>query len=66
MSVSAWVFLGFTALLFLTFVGLILYYYAPKRKSRVERPKYTVLDDDEPKNEEVSDAGKRRHSGRSS
>jgi len=66
MGVSSWAYLGFTALLFLTFVGLILYYFAPKRKSRIEKPKYTILDDDEPQKEEVSDAGKRRHTGKSS
>ena len=64
-NLSAWVYLGFTVALFLVFIGLVLFYYAPKRKSRVESPKYTILDDDEPNKEEVSHAGKRRHTGKS-
>lgn len=65
MGFSAWAYFGFTVALFLIFVGIILYYYAPARKSRVEKPKYMMLDDDEPNKEEVSHAGKQRHSGKS-
>lgn len=64
MVFSAWAYFGFTLALFLVFVGIIVYYFSPKRKSRVEEPKYMMLDDDEPDKEEVSDAGKRRHTGK--
>ncbi len=63
-GLPAWAYLGITVTLFLVFVGLIIFYYAPKRKSRVESPKYTMLDDGEPDREEEAHEGKRRHSGK--
>ncbi len=66
MGLSAWAYFGFTVALFLIFVGIILYYYTPARKGRVEKPKYVMLNDDEPNTEEVSHAGERRHTGKRS
>ncbi len=37
----------FTMLLAIISGGIIFYYYNPKRKERVEAPKYKMLDDDE-------------------
>jgi cbb3-type cytochrome oxidase subunit 3 len=37
----------FTALLALVFLGIVLYYYNPKRKQKVEEPKHRMLDEDE-------------------
>jgi cbb3-type cytochrome oxidase subunit 3 len=64
MGLSAWAYLGFTIGLFLAFAWIVIFYYAPKRKNRVERPKYTILEDDEPIEEEASDEGKQRHTGK--
>jgi len=36
----------FTMLLAIISGGIIFYYYNPKRKERVEAPKYKMLDDD--------------------
>ncbi len=64
MSYSAWIYFGITVGLFVVFVGIVIFYYAPKRKSKVESPKYTMLTDDEPNDEEVSHEGKQRHTGK--
>lgn len=40
-------YLGFTVFLGIIFLGIIFYYYAPRRKKKVEEPKYRMLDDDE-------------------
>ncbi len=64
MIYAGWIYFAFTLVLFLVFIGLIFYYYSPKRKKKVEEPKYTMLDDEEPDKEEVSHAGKRRHTGK--
>jgi len=66
MGLSAWAYLGFTIGLCLAFAGIVVFYYAPKRKNRVERPKYTILEDDEPIEEEASHEGKQRHTGKRS
>ena len=47
MELKAWLYFGFTALLTLVFVCIIVYYYRGKRKQRVERPKYRMLDEDD-------------------
>ena len=47
MELKAWLYFGFTALLTLVFVCVIVYYYRGKRKQRVERPKYRMLDEDD-------------------
>jgi cbb3-type cytochrome oxidase subunit 3 len=44
---SIWTYLGFTVLLGVVFIGIIIYYYSPGRKKKVENPKYRMLDDDE-------------------
>jgi cbb3-type cytochrome oxidase subunit 3 len=47
MSVSALFYILFTLLLSVVFGGIILYYFNPKRKHQVEKPKHRMLDDDE-------------------
>ncbi len=47
MSTKAWMYLIFIVTLCLLFAGIILYYYWPSRKDRVESPKYKMLEDDE-------------------
>jgi cbb3-type cytochrome oxidase subunit 3 len=46
MSFTGWAYFAFTLLLFLVFVGIVIYYFAPKRKDKVEKPKYRMFDDD--------------------
>ncbi|NTW58305.1 MAG: CcoQ/FixQ family Cbb3-type cytochrome c oxidase assembly chaperone [Nitrospirae bacterium] len=46
MSVNAWLYFGFTALLALVLAGLMVYLYRSKRKDRVESPKYRMMDED--------------------
>ncbi len=36
----------FTSLLALVMAGIIIYYYSPKRKERIEEPKHRMLEDD--------------------
>lgn len=45
-SFAGWAYFAFTILLFLVFVGIVIYYFAPKRKDKVEKPKYRMFDDD--------------------
>jgi cbb3-type cytochrome oxidase subunit 3 len=40
----------FTLLLVIVFVGIIVYYYNPKRKQNIEAPKHRMLEDDESQN----------------
>jgi cbb3-type cytochrome oxidase subunit 3 len=40
-------YLFFTLLLAGVFAGIIAYYFARKRRDRVEAPKYRMLDDDD-------------------
>ena len=47
MELKAWLYFGFTSLLALIFLFIIIYYYRGKRKKRVERPKYRMLDEDD-------------------
>jgi len=46
MSFSALAYTLFTLLLAFVFAGIIIYYYNPKRKQKVEEPKHRMLDDD--------------------
>jgi cbb3-type cytochrome oxidase subunit 3 len=46
-NINVWVYFGFTVILGLVFLGIIIYYFTPRRKDRVEKPKYRMLDDDE-------------------
>jgi cbb3-type cytochrome oxidase subunit 3 len=44
---SATAYVLFTVLLALVMLGLIIYYYNPKRKQEVEKPKHRMLDEEE-------------------
>ncbi len=46
MSLKAWIYFGFTALLTAVLAGIIVYLFRSKRKDKVEAPKYRMLDDD--------------------
>ena len=48
MTVSALLYLLFTALLAAVLAGIIAWYYGRRRFDRVEAPKYRMLEDDEP------------------
>jgi cbb3-type cytochrome oxidase subunit 3 len=43
---SGWVYFGFTVVLFAVFVGIVIHYYNPKKKEKVEEPKYRMFDED--------------------
>jgi len=45
--VSGWIYFGFTVALFLVFIGIIIHYYNPKNKEKVEKPKYRIFDEDD-------------------
>ncbi|NTW55826.1 MAG: cbb3-type cytochrome c oxidase subunit 3 [Chlorobiaceae bacterium] len=47
MNFSAWAYVVFTVLLALVMLGIIIYYYNPRRKQEVEKPKQRMLDEDE-------------------
>ena len=49
MGFKAWLYFGFTALLSIVLIGIMVYYFRNKRKDRVESPKYRMLEDDEEK-----------------
>lgn len=44
-------YVAFTIMLALVMAGIILYYYNPKRKKKVEEPKFRMLDKDEDEEE---------------
>lgn len=46
MSLKAWIYFGFTALLTAVLAGIMVYLFRSKRKDKVEAPKYRMLDDD--------------------
>lgn len=46
MDWEVWAYFIFTVTLVVVFVGIIIHYYRPGRKKRVEEPKYRMLDDD--------------------
>ena len=50
MQWSGWIYFGFTVALFIAFIVVVIYYYNPKKKEKMERPKYTMFDDDEKDN----------------
>ncbi len=50
MGFKAWLYFGFTALLSIILIGIMVYFFRGKRKDRVESPKYRMLEDDEDKN----------------
>jgi cbb3-type cytochrome oxidase subunit 3 len=46
MGTRAWIYFGFTALLSIILIGIMIYFFRSKRKDRVESPKYKMMDDD--------------------
>lgn len=46
MSIKAWLYFGFTALLALVLTGIMIYYFRSRRKERVESPKYRMMEED--------------------
>jgi cbb3-type cytochrome oxidase subunit 3 len=49
MGLKAWLYFGFTTLLSIVLIGIMVYYFRNKRKDKVESPKYRMLEDDEEK-----------------
>jgi cbb3-type cytochrome oxidase subunit 3 len=47
MNFSGTAYLLFTMTLAIVLAGIMIYYYNPKRKERVEEPKHRMLDDDQ-------------------
>lgn len=47
MATKQWLYLGFTVLLAFVLAGIMLYAFRRKRRDRIERPKYRMLEDDE-------------------
>ena len=47
MSLKAWIYFGFTALLTAVLAGLMVYLFRSKRKDKVEAPKYRMLEDED-------------------
>ena len=47
MQWSGWIYFGGTVALFIAFVVAVVYYFSPKRKAKVEDPKYRMLEDDD-------------------
>ncbi|MCK9420452.1 MAG: cbb3-type cytochrome c oxidase subunit 3 [Nitrospirae bacterium] len=46
MGFKAWLYFGFTMLLVVVLLGIMVYFFRSKRKDRVESPKYRMLDDE--------------------
>jgi cbb3-type cytochrome oxidase subunit 3 len=47
MGWKAWLYFGFTALLTIVLIGIMVYYYQRKRKHKVESPKYRMMEEDD-------------------
>jgi cbb3-type cytochrome oxidase subunit 3 len=47
MTVRAWIYFGFTALLTAVLAGIVVYLFRSKRKEKGEAPKYRMLEDDD-------------------
>ncbi|NTW62951.1 MAG: cbb3-type cytochrome c oxidase subunit 3 [Chlorobiaceae bacterium] len=47
MTFSAVAYTVFTLTLAAVFTGILIYYYNPKRKKEIEKPKHRMLDEDE-------------------
>jgi cbb3-type cytochrome oxidase subunit 3 len=45
MTLKAWIYFGFTALLTVVLAGIMVYLFRSKRKEQVEAPKYRMLED---------------------
>lgn len=46
MGFKAWLYLGFTMILTVVLIGIMVYYFRSKRKDRVESPKYKMMEDE--------------------
>jgi cbb3-type cytochrome oxidase subunit 3 len=46
MGLKAWLYFGFTALLTVVLIGIVVYYFSRTRKDRVESPKYRMMGDE--------------------
>jgi cbb3-type cytochrome oxidase subunit 3 len=49
MGIKAWIYFGFTAILSIILISIMVYFFRNKRKDKVEAPKYRMLEDDEDK-----------------
>lgn len=47
MNLQVIAYTAFTLILVAVFAGIIIYYYNPRRKDEVERPKHRMLRDDD-------------------
>ncbi len=47
MQWSGWIYFGFTVAMFVAFIVAVRYCYNPKRKTKIEEPKFRMLDDEE-------------------
>lgn len=59
MQWSGWIYFGGTVALFIAFVVAVVYYFSPKRKAKVEGPKYRMLEDDEVTSKKQTDTEER-------
>ncbi len=46
MGFKAWLYFGFTTLLTVVLISIIVYFFRGKRKDQVESPKHRMLDDE--------------------
>ncbi|HYA88759.1 MAG TPA: cbb3-type cytochrome c oxidase subunit 3 [Nitrospirota bacterium] len=46
MALKAVIYFGFTIVLAVVFIGVVIYFYRAERKAKVEAPKYRMLDED--------------------
>lgn len=58
MQWSGWINFGFTVALFIAFIVAVVHYYNPKIKTKVEEPKYRMLDDEDYKKDDKKDTTK--------
>lgn len=42
-----WIYILYGIMLVITFLGVLVYYFNPKRKNKIEESKYQMLDDDD-------------------
>jgi cbb3-type cytochrome oxidase subunit 3 len=46
MDWKALVYYGFSIVLIVAFIGIVIYFFRAERKTKVEEPKYRMLDED--------------------
>ena len=46
MEFKAWLYLGFTTILTVVLIGIMVYFFRNKRKDRVESPKFKMMEED--------------------